>query len=270
MRTTQALAQITQGRLGEASIRLEAAVDASILTRNPVFLAWARSSAVLDDADPRRPTGALRLGELALEGAGDDPLSATAACYLAEAELAAGDPEAAARGDSRAAPAGPGLPRIERGFRARGFRAAGAGRARRSNGPTWPTDGRRPPSKRRRRAGDRGTHRRRPAGTVGLALARGRPGARAHRSAVAAIAAASAPGCRSTPPAPGCSPDRRLARSGDEADRAGRARAARDEPSPRSAPATTPMRRRATTRPRRAGPAPERAAVAHVRRAGRP
>ncbi len=34
---------------------------------------------------------ALRLGELALEGAADDPLSATAACYLAEARLAGGD-----------------------------------------------------------------------------------------------------------------------------------------------------------------------------------
>ncbi len=120
MRTTQAFAQIAQGRLGEASIRLEAAVDASILTRNPVFLAWARSLQCWTTLIRGDLPAALRLGELALEGAGDDPLSATAACYLAEARLAAGDPDAA-REEILARTGGPGLPRIERGYRARGF-----------------------------------------------------------------------------------------------------------------------------------------------------
>jgi DNA-binding CsgD family transcriptional regulator len=63
---------------------------------------------------------ALRLGELALEGAGDDPMSATAACYLAETWLAGSDP-ATARAGLLDRAGGEGLPLIERGYRARGF-----------------------------------------------------------------------------------------------------------------------------------------------------
>ncbi len=120
MRTTQALAWINQGRLREASLLLEAAVEASILTRNPVFLAWARSLQCWTTLIGGDLPGAVRLGELAVAGAGDDPLSATAACYLAEARLAAGDPEAAQQ-EIIVRAGGAELPRIERGFRARGF-----------------------------------------------------------------------------------------------------------------------------------------------------
>jgi DNA-binding CsgD family transcriptional regulator len=120
MRTTQALAQISQGRLNEAFPRLEAAVEASILTRNPVFLAWARSLQCWATLITGDLPEALRLGELALVGAGDDPLSATAACYLGETRLAAGD-AAAARDYILVRAGGKGLPAIERGFRSRGF-----------------------------------------------------------------------------------------------------------------------------------------------------
>ena len=120
MRTTQALAWINQGRLRDAAIQLDAAVEASILTRNPVFLAWARSLQCWATLIVGDLPGAVRLGELALAGAGDDPLSATAACYLAEARLAAGDPEAV-REEIISRAGGAELPRIERGFRARGF-----------------------------------------------------------------------------------------------------------------------------------------------------
>jgi DNA-binding CsgD family transcriptional regulator len=120
MRTTQALAQINQGRLEEAFPRLEAAVDASILTRNPVFLAWARSLQCWATLIAGDLPAALRLGELALEDAGSDPLSATAACYLAEARLAGGN-ATAARDEILTLAGGEGLPLIERGFRARGF-----------------------------------------------------------------------------------------------------------------------------------------------------
>ncbi len=120
MRTTQALAQVSQGRLREASIQLDAAIEASILTRNPIFLAWARSLQCWRTLIAGDLPAAVRLGELALEGAGDDPLSATAACYLAEARLAAGQP-ASARDEILARAGGSDLPRIERGFRARGY-----------------------------------------------------------------------------------------------------------------------------------------------------
>jgi DNA-binding CsgD family transcriptional regulator len=120
MRTTQALAQINQGRLEEAFPRLEAAVDASILTRNPVFLAWARALQCWATLIAGDLPAALRLGELALEGAGDDPLSATAACSVAAARLAGGD-AAGARDELLARAGGEGLGVIERGFRARGF-----------------------------------------------------------------------------------------------------------------------------------------------------
>jgi DNA-binding CsgD family transcriptional regulator len=120
MRTTQALAWINQGRLRPASIQLDAAVEASILTRNPVFLAWARSLQCWTTLVMGDLPGAVRLIDLAESGVGDDPLSATGACYLAEARLAAGDP-AAARDEIIARAGGADLPRIERGFRARGF-----------------------------------------------------------------------------------------------------------------------------------------------------
>ncbi len=120
MRTTQALAQINQGRLEDAFPRIEAAVEASILTRNPVFLVWARSLQSWATMITGDLPAALRLGELALEGAGDDPMSATAACYLAETWLAGGDP-AAARAGLLDHAGGEGLPLVERGFRARGF-----------------------------------------------------------------------------------------------------------------------------------------------------
>ncbi len=120
MRTTLALAQINQGRLAEAFPRLEAAVEASILTRNPVFLVWARSMQSWATMIAGDLPAALRLAELALKGAGDDPMSATAACYLAETWLAGGDP-ATARDELLARAGGEGLPTIERGFRPRGF-----------------------------------------------------------------------------------------------------------------------------------------------------
>ncbi len=120
MRTTQALARMNLGDLREASIQLDAAVEASILTRNPVFLAWARSLQCWTTLVAGDLPSAVRIGDLALAGAGDDPVSATGACYLAETRLAAGQPETA-RDEILARAGGAGLPRIERGFRSRGY-----------------------------------------------------------------------------------------------------------------------------------------------------
>jgi DNA-binding CsgD family transcriptional regulator len=121
MRTTQAFAYISQGRLEGAATRLEAAVDAAILTRNPAFLAWARGLQCWAMLIGGNLPEAVRLGELAVEGAApDDPLTATSACYLAEARLAAGGAEEA-REQVLSMTGGPGLPLIERGIRSRGY-----------------------------------------------------------------------------------------------------------------------------------------------------
>ena len=121
MRTTQALALITQGRLEGAAARLEAAVDAAILTRNPAFLAWSRALQCWATLIAGDLPAAVALGELGIaDAAADDPLTATAALYLAEARLAGGDADRA-RALILDLAGGPKLDRIERGFRSRGY-----------------------------------------------------------------------------------------------------------------------------------------------------
>ncbi len=56
----------------------------------------------------------------ATEGFGNDPMSATAACYIGEALLASGA-AARARALVLEASGGEGLPLVERGFRARPY-----------------------------------------------------------------------------------------------------------------------------------------------------
>ncbi|MFN8114416.1 MAG: AAA family ATPase [Solirubrobacterales bacterium] len=122
MRTTKALALIWQGRLTEAAELLETAIEASILTHNPVFLTWGlslQSWVALTGGDV---PASVRLAESALanSGFGDEPITATAATYLAEALVAAGEPERATA-TLLDCSGGPGLDRIERGFRSRPY-----------------------------------------------------------------------------------------------------------------------------------------------------
>ena len=97
MKTTRSLALIWQGRLEEATGLLDTAVEASILTRNPVFLAWGRSLQSWSSLIRGEVAESVRLAEQALSasGFGDEPLTATAATYLADALVAAGEPERA-------------------------------------------------------------------------------------------------------------------------------------------------------------------------------
>jgi DNA-binding CsgD family transcriptional regulator len=120
MRTTLGLALACRGRLAEAEERLGLAIDASFVTDNPIFLTWAlalQSWVVLTRGDLPRAVVLAGQAARAVPQA-DDPVSATAAYYLAEALLASGEPaRAAAEMVERAG--GEELPRIERGFRAR-------------------------------------------------------------------------------------------------------------------------------------------------------
>jgi DNA-binding CsgD family transcriptional regulator len=122
MKTTQALALLWQGRLGEATDLLDEAVDASILTHNPVFLSWARSLQSWSALIRGDIAGSVRLAEEAssVEGFGDEPMTATAASYLADALVASGQGERA-RTILLDRAGGSGLTRIERGFRARAY-----------------------------------------------------------------------------------------------------------------------------------------------------
>lgn len=122
MKTTRSLALIWQGRLEEATGLLDAAVEASILTRNPVFLAWGRSLQSWSALIRGEVAESVRLAEQALSasGFGDEPLTATAATYLADALVAAGEPERA-RATLLDGSGGAGLTRIERGFRSRPY-----------------------------------------------------------------------------------------------------------------------------------------------------
>lgn len=122
IRTNRALALIWTGRHGEAGALLDDAIDASILTKNPIFLSWAlalQAWATLIGGDI---VAATRIAEesAATEGFGNDPMSATAACYIGEALLASG---AAARARALVLEANGGreLPLVERGFRARPY-----------------------------------------------------------------------------------------------------------------------------------------------------
>ena len=122
MRINQAYACLWTGRAEQAAVLLDSAVETSILTANPIFLAWAQSlqswEALLRGALPE----AVRLAEESAGGAVSeaDPITATAACHLAEALLAAGRVDQAAAALLSNA-GGPELTMVERSFRPRPY-----------------------------------------------------------------------------------------------------------------------------------------------------
>jgi DNA-binding NarL/FixJ family response regulator len=119
MRTSQSLALIWKGDLARAAEQLEAAVEASILTANPVFLTWGLSLSAWATSIRGDVPAALELADRGARAAPDiaDPVSATAFCFFGEAWLAAGEPQRA-RDEVLAHAGGPELARVERGFRA--------------------------------------------------------------------------------------------------------------------------------------------------------
>jgi len=122
MRINQAYACLWLGRGQQAAALLASAVESSILTANPIFLAWGKSlqswEALLRGALPE----AVRLAEESARGAVSetDPITATAACHLAEALLAAGRLDQAETALLTNA-GGPGLTTVERSFRPRPY-----------------------------------------------------------------------------------------------------------------------------------------------------
>ena len=122
MRTTRAFASLYQGRVAEADADLDAAVEASMLTRNPIFLCWALTMKSWASLIRGEVSEAARIAERAIAAVedSDDPVTATSAIYLGDALLASGE-AVRARDSLLDYAGGPGLPRVERGTRARAY-----------------------------------------------------------------------------------------------------------------------------------------------------
>jgi ATP/maltotriose-dependent transcriptional regulator MalT len=117
-RIGQGVIRLDRGRLAEAATVLDEAIEASLLTGNDQFLVWAlwaRCRTALQSGDP---AAAIRFGERALATAGDaqDPVSAMAGLYLAEARFEAGEDPAACRDLALASLGGEDMPLVERAF----------------------------------------------------------------------------------------------------------------------------------------------------------
>ena len=119
MRIGEGLALLWQGRIAEAIERIEVAIDASLLTGNRQFLAWALWARCWAATLAGEVGSAVRFGDQALDAAGElsDPVSGMAGCYLAEARLEAGEDPAGCVEQLLAAAGGPELPIIEGGFK---------------------------------------------------------------------------------------------------------------------------------------------------------
>ncbi len=114
----QGLVLVAQGQLAPAKELLDEAIESSLLTGNDQFLVWAlwarcRAATLSGDLD-----GAVELGQRAIATArgADDPVSAVAGAYLAEARFEAGQDPARCRDQAVAALGGEGMPLVERGF----------------------------------------------------------------------------------------------------------------------------------------------------------
>jgi ATP/maltotriose-dependent transcriptional regulator MalT len=120
MRIVDGLALLWMGRLAAGDARLDASIEASLLSGNRQALAWAqwaRCFGAILSGDLR---GAKRLGEQSVETAGvrADPVSQLGGAYLARARFELGEPPLECRDALLAALEGPDLPPVERGFKA--------------------------------------------------------------------------------------------------------------------------------------------------------
>jgi DNA-binding CsgD family transcriptional regulator len=118
-RIGQALVHLWRGELEQAADLLDAATQQALLTGNDQFLTWALwarcRGAILAGDIP----AALSFGRQSIKAAGDarDPISAMAACYLAEARLESGEDPAECRDQVLEAVGGPAMPLVEQGFK---------------------------------------------------------------------------------------------------------------------------------------------------------
>ncbi len=114
------LTLLARGEIAAAAARADEAVEAAILSANTQFLTWALWARCWVAIRAGEVSEAVRLGEQATETAGDsdDPVSALAGCFLAEAHLEASVPPESCRDEVIKWAGGPRLPQIERGFKA--------------------------------------------------------------------------------------------------------------------------------------------------------
>lgn len=94
MLAVSALSNLALGRLEQACEHAETAIDASMLSRNDLFLRWALTTRCMVEIDSGSPAAAVRFGSEAVQAGVDRPSawSNVANLYLAEARLEAGDP----------------------------------------------------------------------------------------------------------------------------------------------------------------------------------
>lgn len=122
-RIGQGLVMLWTGRIQRGADLLDGAVEAASLTGNRQFLTWALwarcwASTLAGDLSEAR-----RLGERALEAAGDadDPVTALAGAFAAEARLESGEDPELCRALLLDSLGGAEMPLVERGFQARWY-----------------------------------------------------------------------------------------------------------------------------------------------------
>jgi len=122
-RIGQGLVHLWRGELDRATELLDAAAQQALLTRNDQFLTWALWARCWGETLAGDIPAALRFGRQSVKAAGDakDPISAFAACHLAEARLEAGDDPAGCRDQVLEAVGGSATPLVERGFKSRWY-----------------------------------------------------------------------------------------------------------------------------------------------------
>jgi DNA-binding CsgD family transcriptional regulator len=118
-RIGQGLVHLWRGELERATDLLDAAAQQALLTGNDQFLTWALWARCWGATLAGDLPAALSFGRQSLKAAGgaNDPISAMAACYLAEARLEAGEDPAQCRDQVLEAVGGPAMPLVEQGFK---------------------------------------------------------------------------------------------------------------------------------------------------------
>lgn len=122
-RIGQSFVALWRGQLGVAAELLDAAAQQALLTSNDQFLTWALWGRCWGATLAGDIPAALRFGRQSVEAAGGakDPISAFAACHLAEAKLEAGEDPAGYRDQVIDAVGGAHMPLVEKGFKSRWY-----------------------------------------------------------------------------------------------------------------------------------------------------
>lgn len=95
MLIVQAMSNLALGRLAPATEQAENAIDTSLLSANQLFLTWALTVRCMVEIEAGSPASAVGFGLKAVQAGVESrsPWSSVATLYLAEARLAAGEPE---------------------------------------------------------------------------------------------------------------------------------------------------------------------------------